>query len=59
MGDGHNLAWKMAHVLRGWAKPSLLDTYEDERRKYAQDLIAFDKKLSDNLASGTAIGFQE
>ncbi|KAJ7285209.1 FAD binding domain-containing protein [Mycena rebaudengoi] len=59
MGDGHNLAWKMAHVLRGWAKPSLLDTYEDERRKYAQDLIAFDKKLSDNLASGTAIGFQD
>ncbi|KAJ6630324.1 FAD binding domain-containing protein [Mycena sp. CBHHK59/15] len=59
MGDGHNLAWKLALVLRGWAKPSLLDTYQDERRKYAQDLIAFDKKLSDNLANGTAIGFQD
>ncbi|KAJ7494326.1 FAD binding domain-containing protein [Mycena galericulata] len=59
MGDGHNLAWKLALVLRGWAKPSLLDTYQDERRKYAQDLIAFDKKLSENLANGTAVGFQD
>ncbi len=28
----HNLAWKLAWVLRGWAHDSLLDTYEDERR---------------------------
>ncbi|KAJ6606070.1 FAD binding domain-containing protein [Mycena vulgaris] len=59
MGDGHNLAWKLALVLRKWAKPSILDTYQDERRKYAQDLIAFDKKLGENLANGTAVGFQE
>ncbi|KAJ7142147.1 FAD binding domain-containing protein [Mycena crocata] len=59
MGDGHNLAWKLALVLRKWAKSSLLDSYQDERRKYAQDLIAFDKKLSENLASGTAVGFQD
>ncbi|KAJ7932748.1 FAD binding domain-containing protein [Mycena leptocephala] len=59
MGDGHNLAWKLALVLRKWAKPSILDTYQEERRKYAQDLIAFDKKLSANLADGTAVGFQD
>jgi phenol 2-monooxygenase len=52
-------AWKLALVLRKWAKPSILDTYQEERRKYAQDLIAFDKKLSANLADGTAVGFQE
>ncbi|KAF9888884.1 hypothetical protein FE257_008254 [Aspergillus nanangensis] len=30
--DAHNLAWKLAFVLRGCAKPSLLDTYDAERR---------------------------
>jgi len=28
----HNLAWKLAWVLRGWAGKALLDTYEQERR---------------------------
>jgi len=30
--DAHNLAWKLAAVVRGEAGPSLLDTYHDERR---------------------------
>ena len=30
--DAHNLAWKLAAVLRGQAGPALLDTYEVERR---------------------------
>ncbi|KDQ19599.1 hypothetical protein BOTBODRAFT_28168 [Botryobasidium botryosum FD-172 SS1] len=46
MNDSHNLAWKLVHVLRGWADPSLLRTYEFERRKFAQDLIDFDKKFA-------------
>src|SRR5215208_1440851 len=29
--DAHNLAWKLAWVLRGWAGEELLDTYEVER----------------------------
>ncbi|KAJ7650355.1 FAD binding domain-containing protein, partial [Roridomyces roridus] len=58
IGDAHNLAWKLAHVLRGWAKPSLLDTYEIERRRYAQDLIAFDKDIADSLDGGTAADYQ-
>jgi len=36
----------LAHVLHGWADISLLKTYEFERRKYAQDLISFDKTFS-------------
>jgi putative polyketide hydroxylase len=28
----HNLAWKLAWVLHGWADEALLDTYEEERR---------------------------
>lgn len=30
--DGFDLGWKLAWVLRRWARPALLDTYEDERR---------------------------
>lgn len=30
--DAHNLSWKLAAVLRGEAAPSLLDSYEPERR---------------------------
>lgn len=33
--DAHNLAWKLAAVLRGWAGEELLDTYESERRPVA------------------------
>ncbi|KAF7332387.1 hypothetical protein MKEN_00120500 [Mycena kentingensis (nom. inval.)] len=51
MNDTHNLAWKLAYVLRGWADPSILKTYELERRQYAQDLINFDIKFS-GLFSG-------
>ncbi|KAF5373285.1 hypothetical protein D9615_007378 [Tricholomella constricta] len=46
MNDTHNLSWKLVQVLRGWADPSLLQTYESERRKYAQDLIDFDKQFA-------------
>ncbi|PPQ64352.1 hypothetical protein CVT24_008421 [Panaeolus cyanescens] len=51
MNDSHNLAWKLTHVLKGYAKPILLKTYEFERRKYAQDLINFDKQFA-RLFSG-------
>ena len=32
VGDGIDLGWKLAWVLRGWAPDSLLATYEQERR---------------------------
>jgi putative polyketide hydroxylase len=32
IADAHNLAWKLAYVLRGHAGPGLLDSYEAERR---------------------------
>ncbi|MFI6594754.1 FAD-dependent monooxygenase [Nonomuraea sp. NPDC050536] len=35
VADAHNLAWKLAHVLRGEADAALLDTYEQERRPVA------------------------
>jgi 2-polyprenyl-6-methoxyphenol hydroxylase-like FAD-dependent oxidoreductase len=33
--DAFNLGWKLAWVLRGWASPELLTTYEHERRPVA------------------------
>jgi putative polyketide hydroxylase len=33
--DAHNLAWKLAAVLRGEATPALLDSYDAERRPIA------------------------
>ncbi|MBJ6999537.1 FAD-dependent monooxygenase [Streptomyces sp. CRPSP2-6A1] len=36
--DAHNLAWKLAAVIRGQAGDGLLDSYEDERRAVAMEL---------------------
>ncbi|KAJ7931429.1 FAD binding domain-containing protein [Mycena leptocephala] len=56
MGDAHNL---LAHVLRKWADPSILQTYEIERRGYAQELIALDKIVSTALDGGTAAQYKK
>lgn len=39
--DAHNLAWKLAYVLRGLASERLLDTYDPERRPVAQSNADF------------------
>jgi 2-polyprenyl-6-methoxyphenol hydroxylase-like FAD-dependent oxidoreductase len=40
IGDAVNLAWKVAAVLHGAARVSLLDTYELERIGFARRLVA-------------------
>jgi 2,4-dichlorophenol 6-monooxygenase len=37
--DSYNLAWKLAHVLRGSAAPSLLDSYNEERAPIARQIV--------------------
>jgi 2-polyprenyl-6-methoxyphenol hydroxylase-like FAD-dependent oxidoreductase len=39
--DAHNLAWKIAFVLQGWASESLLDTYNVERKPVAESNANF------------------
>ncbi|KAF1976421.1 hypothetical protein BU23DRAFT_456011 [Bimuria novae-zelandiae CBS 107.79] len=51
MQDAFNLGWKLALVVQGIAQSSILKTYQSERRRIAQDLIAFDHKFS-RLFSG-------
>jgi hypothetical protein len=38
--DGLDLGWKLGWVLRRWASPSLLDTYEAERRPVVEHNVA-------------------
>lgn len=51
MQDTFNLGWKIAHCVQGKASRTILKTYQSERRRIAQDLIAFDHKFS-RLFSG-------
>lgn len=46
MQDSYNLGWKLGLVVRGIAKPSILKTYELERRTFAKELIEFDQTWS-------------
>jgi 2-polyprenyl-6-methoxyphenol hydroxylase-like FAD-dependent oxidoreductase len=39
IGDAHDLGWKLAWVLHGWAGPRLLDSYERERRPVARHTV--------------------
>ncbi|MFC0864673.1 FAD-dependent monooxygenase [Sphaerimonospora cavernae] len=43
IADAHNLAWKLASVLRGEAGPALLETYGTERRPVA--VLAMEQAL--------------
>jgi 3-(3-hydroxy-phenyl)propionate hydroxylase len=47
--DATNLAWKLTAVLDGDADDSLLDTYTEERRKHASDMMDV------NMAAGTVM----
>ncbi|KAI6354203.1 hypothetical protein MCOR25_008711 [Pyricularia grisea] len=44
--DGQNLAWKIHAVESGFAKRSLLETYESERKAVAETLLDFDNKYA-------------
>jgi 2,4-dichlorophenol 6-monooxygenase len=37
--DAYNLAWKLAHVLKGKADPALLATYDAERSPVAKQIV--------------------
>ncbi|GIC91746.1 putative phenol 2-monooxygenase [Aspergillus udagawae] len=45
MQDGFNIGWKVALVAKGIARPSILATYELERKRTAQMLIDLDRRL--------------
>jgi hypothetical protein len=40
VGDAIDLSWKLAAVLQGWGGPKLLPSYEIERRKVGEHVVA-------------------
>ncbi|MFI1368698.1 FAD-dependent monooxygenase [Streptomyces griseochromogenes] len=69
LSDVHNLCWKLAGVLRGWAEPRLVETYETERQPVAHEtlrqavanahlLFQVQKRRRDQLQSGQAASDQ-
>jgi 2-polyprenyl-6-methoxyphenol hydroxylase-like FAD-dependent oxidoreductase len=47
MQDAFNLGWKLALVLKGYARPELIDSYERERRPVAEQVIWAASSLHD------------
>ncbi|KAI4202502.1 MAG: hypothetical protein LQ346_001965 [Caloplaca aetnensis] len=59
MMDSFNLTWKLALVLKGMAKVSLLDSYQAERRHIANQFIEFDIKFAHIWLQKEALGSPE
>ena len=56
--DAFNLAWKLALVQRGRARPGLLDSYDRERRIAAESVLSFsDAAFRRALASGKLLAW--
>ncbi len=51
IGDGYNLAWKLAFVLRGKANEKILETYNEERIENAKHLLKTTDRVFDFGAS--------
>jgi len=47
--DAVNLGWKLAHVVKGWAAPALLESYALERKPVAVRNTGFARKFADSL----------
>jgi 3-(3-hydroxy-phenyl)propionate hydroxylase len=59
--DAHNLAWKLATVVQGQLGPRLLETYEQERRKHAWEMIQLALRMGKVMMprnSWSAVGLQ-
>ena len=44
--DAANLSWKLALVIRGFASGSLLDSYEQERKQVAREVVATTHRIT-------------
>ena len=54
MRDAGNLAWKLAHVVKGLCGDGLLDTYGQERRDHARSMIHLSEVAGDIFAPDSA-----
>jgi hypothetical protein len=49
VGDAVNLGWKLASVLRGHARPELLDSYDSERRPIGVRNTGYARGFADSI----------
>lgn len=54
--DAANLAWKAAGVIRGTLAPSVLDSYETERRPHARAMIRLATTVGRSMTGGGPVG---
>ena len=54
--DAHNLAWKLAGVLRRDLPASILDSYEDERKPHARAMIRLALLIGRLMTAGGEVG---
>lgn len=56
IADAHNLAWKLVAVLKGWAPPALLNSYEAERAPIARVMMEQTTRHLHAFSSGAISG---
>jgi 3-(3-hydroxy-phenyl)propionate hydroxylase len=56
MRDAHNLAWKVAGVLRGQLSPEDLDSYQEERKPHARAMIQLALAVGRAMTAGGELG---
>jgi 2-polyprenyl-6-methoxyphenol hydroxylase-like FAD-dependent oxidoreductase len=55
MQDMINLGWKLALVMKGQAKPELLETYSKERIPVIQNVLKKTEAVNDAIASESSL----
>jgi 3-(3-hydroxy-phenyl)propionate hydroxylase len=54
--DAMNLCWKLVAVLSGWLPPSVLQTYEQERKPHVRYVIRFALAIGRAMTAGGDVG---
>jgi hypothetical protein len=55
LADALNLGWKLAAVVKGWAPPDLLDSYQSERHPVAQRVMMHSLAQTALMAPGPEV----
>ena len=54
--DAMNLSWKLAGVINGWLRETVLNTYEQERKPHVRSLIRLALAMGGAMTAGGELG---